>query len=335
MGRNAISFVQDNFNKLPPAGDGSKEKAECIHCKVKQAWNATRLLGHLGRCKVFKETQDPKVYHSFLVANKLISTRSSPRLKLKRECSTYSSPTGSASKRLFSEASPELVGVTQSKEVATKRRKTLRDFTSVDSCSKERAEEISFAAAKFAHIHASSFDHFNNEEGQELFRTLNSAAPSPPTREHIGGKFLIRHNNDVLLRVEQEMLRRTGLSITTDGWKDEADGQRLHNLMVCFPLPFLLENELDKGTGETKYDLLKMAERMIYTVIKVYTVQNVAPPMIIGFCTDNPNSNKGMRVLIEKSEELKVRSSTLRMWLSFSKQPRKGAMQVWQNRFYS
>jgi hypothetical protein len=155
------------------------------------------------------------------------------------------------------------------------------------------------------HIHASSFDHFNNKEGRELFTELNSAAPSPPKRDIVGGKYLVRHNNDLRSKVEAELVKHTALSITTDGWKDEADGQHLHNLMACVPLPFFVENNLDDGKGESKLDLLRLAEQMIDSVLKIFNDYNRPAPCIIGFATDNPNANKGMRQLLEDSSELK------------------------------
>ena len=79
MGRNTNISVTDNFNLEGHIGR-AKVKAECWHCKKQQAWNATRLVTHLAKCDNFKRAQTPKAYRDFLVANQLVSTRSSPRL---------------------------------------------------------------------------------------------------------------------------------------------------------------------------------------------------------------------------------------------------------------
>jgi len=156
-------------------------------------------------------------------------------------------------------------------------------------------------------MHCASFDPFNNDEGIKMWteaRPGYMAAGGPPNQEQVSGAHRVRHDNEVMGQVYKNLTNTLSVSCSTDGWTD-INSAGLHNYMVCNPVPFLLGAERHPNQTEAAEVLFKMAVEMSEKVREQYEVQDLPPPVFIGFCTDSPNGNKGMRRMLTTDERSK------------------------------
>jgi len=171
--------------------------------------------------------------------------------------------------------------------------------------SKIEKEAIDTLYARYVHLKSHSFDPLSCDEGIAFLRKLRPAyinAGGPPSREQVAGRYLIAHEKDVMGKVVQSITEARAVALTTDGWTD-ANSASLHNIMVCTPTPFLLGAIRHPGGREDSTSLFEAAKEMAGKVISLFDDKKKPHPLLIGFCTDSPNGNKGMREMLLKDKD--------------------------------
>lgn len=174
--------------------------------------------------------------------------------------------------------------------------------TFVQRISQADKHKADYLAAKVVHLEGLPFDIFQRET---VVNFLDAAAPAymragrPPRADEVGGHYLVRHSNEVEEKVHQRLCNADSIGLTSDGWTDRR-GDGLYNLMICTPLPFFLGAYRTPGERSQKSDLLELSRRMIDDSLRLLDKK----PLFVGFCTDSPNTNKGLRQLMATDEDM-------------------------------
>lgn len=150
-----------------------------------------------------------------------------------------------------------------------------------------------------------SFDPFKGEAALAFLAALHPqyAEVGVPSAEAVRSTHLDRLVGTVMGPVLEEMVRYRSVGVTTDGWTD-ASGDGLHNVMVCFPTPFLVGAERFDGGEEKKPQLVQLVETIVDRhVISVFKDRDRPAPVLVGLCTDSPSTNKGVRAVLEEDKE--------------------------------
>lgn len=167
--------------------------------------------------------------------------------------------------------------------------------------SKPERSRLDQLYAKAVHLEHNSFAPF--KEATLAFVNALNPAYKLPAADAVSGYLLDKHCNQVQGPVEGLLTRAASVGLSTDGWTDK-NGDGLHNVMACFPLPFLLRAVRHPGLTDTTKVLVQSANNMVDEMLQLFKDANKKPPILIGFVTDSPNANKGARTELEFGKSL-------------------------------
>ena len=318
-GRPREHFTWNQFTD-PWVPDNKKfPVAQCIHCKGQHlAAKLTRLRNHLARCDKFRRNTDKSNYTSFMISNNFSTEINLIKLygpgyaisaqgtKLSGEM--YGPGSTSHNTNLEEESDSPTPPKRNGGPLTTYKQTCIETF--VDRrLTPEEKDHIDYMLARYIHLEGIAFDAFNNEHGAALLRAFRPSYGAPPSRELISGKFLIRHEADVMADVINDITTCFGsVGMTTDGWTD-ANSAQLHNMMVCSPVPYLLGSSRNPAGTEDAVSLVHAATDMGEQIVAFFDQKGIPRPRLIGLCTDSPNGNKGMRselLLNDAAKELNI-----------------------------
>jgi hypothetical protein len=304
-GRPRDQFTYDQFTD-PSKPTGKRTLLSgCEHCGQKVSYQIKRLRNHLSTCNRFRTETEPAEYTKFMVERDFATVSdlvgmygpsyalpAIPGTGTGSGCASTVSGTSFASSWSSSSSNSSAIDL-----VGSPSQPLMRTFMQ-PALSKADKQSIDYHIAQFAHLEGHSLTPFKNDSGQALLKKLRPGyidAGGPPSSEDVSGKLLAKHNNGIMGKVYDALTGTTSVGICTDGWTD-ANSSGLHNFMACNPVPYLLGSVRCPDETEEASKLYEMAIQFAKEIRDVFARKSKPAPLLIGFCTDSPNGNKGMRV---------------------------------------
>jgi len=191
-------FLREQFEEVE-----ENRKRKCKHCDHGwKAYNPARERVHLTKCTGFRNSVEPSVFASVvsswgLIDQKTIANNFGKRYRVNDEPSTPSSVGPVAAEAVVV---PSVVSELESSSFTSLHQTSMSSFADRKLTAAER-DKLNYTLSKGIHMSHYSLAPFQNRYIQDFIKTLRpgySAAGGLPSREDVGGKYLLKHKMEVM-----------------------------------------------------------------------------------------------------------------------------------------